>query len=124
MEKIRWQIRATVLLGALILISPMALGFAPAQHAAMWNSWLIGVAILIVSVGRAAAEVPTVWQELVNLVLGIWLVVSPWVLGFAAHVPARSSALVGGLLVIAVSVWTMMRDSDVRKWTHEHRLTG
>jgi hypothetical protein len=123
MDKRHWQNRATILLGAVILISPMALGFGPAQPAAMWNSWLIGVAILIVSVGRAVAEVPTVWQELVNLVLGGWLVISPWVLGFAGSPPARRCAIVSGLLVICVTLWTMVSDTDVRKWTHERHLS-
>jgi hypothetical protein len=123
MEVKHWQDRVTVLLGVWILISPVVLGFAPGQPDVMWNSWFIGVVMLIVSAGRAVAEVPKVWQEAANLILGIWLVVSPWVLGFAGRASARNCTVVAGVLVLAVSLWTTILDMDVRKWMQGHHLT-
>jgi hypothetical protein len=123
MEMRHWQDRVTVLLGVWILISPVVLGFAPGQPDVMWNSWFIGVVILIVTAGSAVAEVPKVWQELATLILGLWLVISPWVLSFAARAPARNCTIVAGLLVIAVSMWETFSDMDVRKWMQGHHLT-
>jgi hypothetical protein len=124
METKHWQDRITVLLGVWILISPVVLGFAPGQTAVMWNSWFIGVVMLIVSAGRAVAEVPKLWQEAATLVLGLWLVISPWMLGFAAHAPARNTTIVAGLLVVGITLWTIILDIDVRKWMdiHLHHL--
>jgi xanthine/uracil permease len=100
----------------------MVLGFAPVQRDVTWNSWVIGVVLLIVAAGRAAAQVPKVWQEAANLVLGIWLILSPWVLEFAAHARARNSTVVAGIAVAGIALWAMLVDIDVREWMHERHL--
>lgn len=123
MGRKEWQEGGTILLGAWILISPMVLGFAPGWPVVTWNSWVIGLALLIVAAGRAAAQVPKAWQEAANLSLGLWLMLSPWILGFAAHVGARNSTAVEGVLVTALALWAMILDIDVRRWMHERHLT-
>ena len=122
MDRREWQEGVTILLGVWILISPMVLGFAPSQRDVTWNSWVIGVVLLIVAAGRAAAQVPKVWQEAANLVLGTWLILSPWILAFAAHAPARNSTLVAGIVVAGLNLWAMLVDIDVRDWMHERHL--
>jgi SPW repeat len=42
-----------------------------------------------------------------NLILGLWVLISPWVLGFTASTGALWSAVVLGILVIAVSAWAL-----------------
>jgi len=123
MDRREWPEGVTILLGVWILISPMVLGFAPTLRDVTWNSWVIGVVLLIVAAGRAAAQVPKVWQEAANLVLGIWMILSPWILEFAAHAPARNSTLVAGIVVAGIALWAMLVDIDVRQWMHERHLT-
>src|SRR3984957_21176251 len=108
MDRREWPEGVTILLGVWILISPMVLGFAPGQRDVTWNSWVIGVVLLIVAAGRAAAPVPKVWPEGANLVLAVWLILSPWILEFAAHAPARNSTLVAGIVVAGVSLWARL----------------
>ncbi|MEA3159658.1 MAG: hypothetical protein QOD95_1206 [Gammaproteobacteria bacterium] len=122
MDRREWQEGVTILLGVWILISPMVLGFAPSQRDVTWNSWVIGVVLLIVAAGRAAAQVPKVWQEAANLVLGTWLILSPWILEFGAHAPARNSTLVAGIVVAGLNLWAMLVDIDVREWMHDRHL--
>ena len=43
---------------------------------------------------------PKRWQDWVNVALGVWLVVSPWVLGFDDHETAALVAWLGGAAVI------------------------
>jgi hypothetical protein len=117
----RWRNIVTVLLGVWILVSPLVLGFAHGYRDVMWNSWLIGVIVLIVSAGRAVAEVPMFWQEAVDLALGLWLIMSPWILGFAAHVPARICTVAAGILLAGIALLTIGSDIDVRKWMQEHK---
>jgi hypothetical protein len=41
-------------------------------------------------------ELPAQWQDTLNLMLGIWLAVSPWILPYAGqHVPAWNAHLSG-----------------------------
>ncbi|BCP65887.1 SPW repeat protein [Thermus thermophilus] len=46
------------------------------------------------------------WQDWANLVLGLWLVLSPWILGFSGTSSATWNAVIVGLLVglLALSV--------------------
>jgi hypothetical protein len=52
---------------------------------------------------------------------------SPWLLGFATHMTARSNAVAVGIVVAALASWAMVVDGVVRKWMdywiHEHHLT-
>ena len=47
------------------------------------------------------------WQDVVNALLGAWLVVSPWVLGFQGLVVATTSTVAIGTLLIASSFGAM-----------------
>ena len=72
-----------------------------------------------------------VWQEIADLILGLCLIVSPWLLGFATHmtarVTARSDAVAVGIVVAALASWAMVVDGVVRQWMddwiQEHHLT-
>src|SRR3982074_239285 len=115
MDRREWQEGVTILLGVWILISPMVLGFAPVQRDVTWNSWVIGVVLLIVAAGRAAGQRPRGWRAAATLVPGVWLILSPWVLEFAAHAPARNSTVVAGIAVAGIALWAMLVDIDVRE---------
>lgn len=120
-----------VLLGLWMLISPRVLHFAGIhtgiQSAAIWSAWLAGAAIILATVGsRFVVEIWSPWQDGTNAVLGFWLMVSPWVLGFAAHMAARTNSVVIGFLVAVLALWAMVVDTDLRKWMgawmHQHHL--
>jgi hypothetical protein len=42
-----------------------------------------------------------------NVILGVWVLISPWLLGFSASAGALWSAVILGLAVIAVSAWAL-----------------
>ncbi|MEK7634413.1 MAG: SPW repeat protein [Patescibacteria group bacterium] len=43
----------------------------------------------------------------VILVLGLWVLISPWILGFSAFAPAMWSNVVVGVLIIICSLWNL-----------------
>ncbi|WP_045235118.1 SPW repeat protein [Deinococcus pimensis] len=45
------------------------------------------------------------WEDWVTLVLGVWLIISPYVLGFTGV--ARTDAVIVGVVVVLVSVWAL-----------------
>ena len=63
----------------------------------------------------AALSVFAEWEEWVNLVLGLWLIVAPWALGFAGSVNALWTHVILGVLTAAVSAWALW---DYRHHTH------
>lgn len=104
-----WQDLVAALLGAWVVLSPWALGFQDVQ-AAMVNAVIIGLVLIAAALG--AIFVPRAWEEWTECALGLWLVASPWVLGFSANRQAMLSAVVGGIAVTALALWTLLTDKD------------
>lgn len=47
------------------------------------------------------------WNHIVLIVLGIWLLISPWVLGYSAlNLPSWNSVLIG-VLTIIFALWNV-----------------
>lgn len=43
----------------------------------------------------------------IQLILGVWVLISPWVLGFAELTPALWSNVVAGAVVAIVALWAL-----------------
>ena len=61
---------------------------------------------------RAAGPSSMSWASWINAILGVWLIISPWVLGFAMVQPAVWSCVVLGVIVALASIWGL--------WTVHH----
>jgi hypothetical protein len=127
LRRLRLRDWVIALLGFWMFLSPRVLHFAGGQSSEIWCAWLVGTAILLVTAGsRFVVEIWSPWQDGTNAALGLWLMVSPWVLGFAAHTTARTNSIVVGFFVTVLALWAMVVDTDLRKWMgawmHEHHL--
>ena len=49
---------------------------------------------------------PSAWEEVINILIGIWMVISSWVLGITSRA-AESNAVIVGLLLILFAAWAM-----------------
>jgi SPW repeat len=87
--------------GALLFVSPWALGFADNVMAA-WTAWVGGVVIAVM--GIAALVQFAEWEEWVALIAGVLMIIAPWVLGFAATTYAVWTCVVLGIVVAVASV--------------------
>ena len=96
-----------LILAAFLFLTPWIFGFV-ADHAAAPNAWVSGIAIGVVAV--AALTKFAEWEEWINLALGLWVLVSPWVLSFAAQTTARWAHVCVGLIVAVLAglkLWFM-----------------
>jgi hypothetical protein len=114
-------------LGLWLMMSPRVLAFAATHADAVWNTWVVGTAIILMTaVSRYLVDTRSPWEDLACAALGFWLMVSPWALGFAAHIPERSNSIIIGFLVAVLALWAMVVDADLRKWMgnwmHQHHL--
>ncbi len=100
----RWQDWAELILGIWLFISPWLLNYSNVSAAAT-NAYVLGIAIVILSL----IELYTWerWEEWVNLVFGIWLIISPWVLGFNVVGRATQNMVVLGILMIILPLWAV-----------------
>jgi len=120
MTSIRWQDAFNAVLGLWMFASPTILQFAAAGSPAMRAAWILGLAIVVFA--GIAIYMPKAWEEAINILLGVCLIASPWALGYADQgVPTRNAVIVG-LLVTALAVWAMVKDTTVQKWWHDRRL--
>jgi uncharacterized membrane protein HdeD (DUF308 family) len=103
-ETKRLQDWANLVLGALLFISPWVLGYSADAYAG-WTAWIGGILIAALAVAALAAFAQ--WEEWVNLALGVLVLVSPWVLGFAANLAALWAHVVLGLLVAVLAAWEL-----------------
>jgi len=63
-------------------------------------------------------------EEWIDLVAGLWLTVSPLVLGFASHTVATANTVAVGVLTVLFAAWAMSPlDEKIGRWWHEH-VTG
>ena len=108
-----WQDPVNALLGIWLILAPWALGF---QHstAAMANGVIIGLALVAAAAG--AIFVPRAWEEWIEGALGLWMVVSPWILKFGSLHAARNSAVLTGIIILALALWVLLTDKDYAGW--------
>lgn len=57
------------------------------------------------------------WQDWLNLILGIWLFVSPW-FGFADSMAAAWNAWVFGAVIAAISAWALAVPHRWEEWVN------
>jgi hypothetical protein len=113
----RWQDWGNALLGVWAIIAPWALGFADSSSAAARAAWILGSAIVVLAL--IAVYMPTAWEEGLNILLGLCLLISPWASSYADILKPAVNAVATGVAVIALAVWAMLRDTQVQKWWHE-----
>lgn len=101
-----------VVLGLCLVFGPWALGFT-SEMAATRNAWIVGAAIALIALGALFAF--REWEEWVNLALGVWAILAPWLLGFATVAAALYAHVIIGLIVgvlAALDLW-MIRNRPV-----------
>jgi succinate dehydrogenase/fumarate reductase cytochrome b subunit len=57
------------------------------------------------------------WQDLVNALVGVWLILSPWALGFQSETNALANAVIVGLLLIAAALGAIFVPRAWEEWT-------
>lgn len=111
-QKSGWQDWANIVLAVLLFITPWVFQFAASpseaigavgSSAAAWNAWIS--ALIVAGLAVAALLRFAEWEEWLNAIVGVWLVISPWLLGFAGLAAAMWSAVILGALIIIASAW-------------------
>jgi len=58
------------------------------------------------------------WQDPVNLILGLWLIASPWILEYQAETYALWSAVCLGVLIAATAIAALFRVKAWEEWAN------
>lgn len=90
----------------------VVVGLCPHQTASAW----ISAALIALVAGGALAQLHQ-WEEWVNAFLGLWVAVSPWLLGFAGIASAMWTHLVVGIAVVALAAYELRLLADENRPT-------
>ena len=96
-----------VLAGIWLILSPFIFQYW-GLPAPTWNSIVIGVAVTLIAALRVAEPLRNAGLSWINFLLGVWMIVSPWVLGYSSQVRLVWNAVVVGILVGALAMWSAL----------------
>jgi SPW repeat len=113
--KKHWQDWGNLGLGLWIFASPWVLQHsmisgadvtgATVSTTAMWSLYIVG--IVIAALAGAALFAFQTWEEWTNLTLGVWLIASPWVLGFSSSPLLMWNTVIAGAVVVVLAGWAV-----------------
>jgi hypothetical protein len=94
---------ANLVLGAVLFVSPWIFGFD--AGAATQNAMIVGIVMAALAIAALAAF--AVWEEWLNLAVGLWALISPWVLGFQGTTAMTVHVVIGVAVaaLAAIEIW-------------------
>jgi hypothetical protein len=98
-------------LAAFLILTPWVFGFTSAAVAS-GNAWISGAVIGLASIAAIVALAE--WEEWVSLILGLWVGISPWLLGYHATIISamRANAAIGiAVVLLTAAELAMIRRS-------------
>jgi hypothetical protein len=108
----QWAIGINLLLGLWLIVAPWILGDG-GEGNVVWNEVVVGAAIALIAVVRVNA--PARWAPLgwINVVLGGWLVVAPFVLTSNTALISWNDVIIGVAVVIMALISTIGSARDM-----------
>jgi hypothetical protein len=108
----RWQDQLILVLGLWLIVSPWALAY-PAASAQMINAIVSGLILAVLSAFELYKTY--FWAVVINLLVGIWVAISPWVLRVADQGTVMWNELIVGIAVAVLALWEMRTDPELHK---------
>lgn len=108
----RWQDQLILLLGLWLIVSPWVYSY-PQGSQQMINAIVSGLVIAVL----AAFDLYKTyfWAVVVNLLLGVWVAVSPWVLRLAEQSALMWNSVIVGIAVAVLALWELRTDPELHK---------
>jgi len=118
MRQNQWKVLVTLIAGIWLVASPWALGHAEETSRMFYNVVIAGLATIVFAIAdiyltKERSEPPVVKAVVGLLVVGLWTVASPWILGFNAQRDMMVSTVAAGVVVAVVSLWQVVVRYDV-----------
>jgi len=98
--------------GFWLAFSPWVLGFASSHPTGKLNDLVLGIVIGVFALLRGAVALRAAWLSWLNALLGVWVMISPWVLGFHNSQAAAWNNILLGLAVIVLACWGALSTQD------------
>lgn len=111
MKRIHWQDTVTLLTGLVLVAALFVLKITPPEgmnfRPVTLNFVVVGIAV--VAIAAAALYDHQAWEEWLTLVLGLWMVVSPWILGFKEILVLTWLAILCGAVIAVMALAALLQ---------------
>src|SRR5262249_41854751 len=97
MKHIMW---ITLLLGVWLIVAPFSMG---ASATVATNDFVVGILLVATSAWILAIDTPPAGAAWFDVLCGMWLIASPFVLGYRAMRASAGNDIVAGVIAIIVS---------------------
>lgn len=110
----RWQDGVILLLGIWLVVSPWVFAY-PTTSAPALNAVIAGT---IMAISAAFDLYKTyIWAVLLNVVIGVWVAVSPWLVQTMTDRAMSTNLLVVGVATVVLGLWELRSDPELhRQW--------
>lgn len=95
--------------GIWILDAPFLRDELSVSAATLWNHLAVGGVVIMLAVMRIVfVREANVWRW-AHLLLGLWMIASPWVFEYVDEEAAFCNSAVSGALIAALATWSLVR---------------
>jgi 4-amino-4-deoxy-L-arabinose transferase-like glycosyltransferase len=108
----RWQDEGILLLAVWLFVSPWVMGY-PSGSAPAINAFIAGA--IMAALAAFDLYKTYVWAVLLNIVVGAWVAVSPWLVDVVTDRAMSTSMLLVGIATIVLGLWEMRTDPDLHQ---------
>ena len=91
----------SLICAVVLFFSPWLFGFS-SDDTASRTAWISAIVIGVITI--AAIVQFAEWEEWVAMILGLWLIVAPWICGFSGLSHAVTTFVVLGLIIAVASI--------------------
>lgn len=89
-----WEILAPFILGYSGFVTPTT------------NAIIVGLIVAVLAAIRFLGAYSAAWMSWLNAVLGVWLIVAPFILGYGN--PARTNDIIVGIVIAVLGAWSAL----------------
>jgi SPW repeat len=103
-ETVQWISGINVVAGLWLIIAPFVLGYDEIR-AALWNDVLVGIIVAAFAMARVAGPLQHPGLSWINALLGLWLIVAPFLLAYGGPLEAEAPAVEGAIGAAEAAMW-------------------
>lgn len=105
-NRLNWVV---AIVGVWEVLAPFILGYAGVT-AAVWDAVIIGVAVIVLAIWSALSNNLGMSRALnwITAIIGLWLIVAPFILGFTGVAVALWNAIIVGIVIAVLETWSAL----------------
>lgn len=102
-----------IIAGIWLIIAPFVIGYQGLE-AAVWNDIICGAIVLILAAIRVSTPLRNPWLSWVILLVGLWLIISSFVQGYAEFPSPVWNNIILGIIVAILGAWSAWSTGPAR----------